>query len=338
MARKVIKWYEPSIGIPTWNIKEMNNEERANIRDRLVMGIVHIEEEYQTVIGYMYKKYPHLMDITGKVTNPFTGEVTENTSIQWNYKPHKNKVSVFNKEDKIKNIFDMYAFIYYDKERDYEPVCFAGSYFKNMNLDISNLTYENELEKLKNDINLSNGNIVSSAVGEGYVLFVDPYYRKLSLGSYSWLAESQLYRDIWHSNFENAKKYNNNGCYDNLKQMVLPIQAEIQNEYSIKSTIYCFRPTLFYPSVTEEDQLLFGEHSKHLYITSNGRVKNDGSRCQIRILMNYRCENLIESFNNMPNNMKQIYNKPHWEFLEREAKNNNMTIEEYKKELIKPWN
>lgn len=335
MARKVVEWYKPSIGIPNWNIKEMSKEERHKLRDRLVMGIVHTEEEYQTVIGYMYKKYPHLMDISGKVINPFTGEVTENTSIQWNYKPHKNKVSVFNEKDSIKNIFDMYAFIYYDKERDYEPVCFAGSYFKQATIDLSNLCTTHELKEIKEKLNTEKVNNLKSAIGEGYVMFVDPYYRRLGLGNYSWTAEAALYRDI-SSNSSILNNLNNND-YNNIIPMIIPTQMEIQNEYSVKSTISCFKPSDKYPCVEDKDQLLFGKHSKHLYITSNGRIKNNNSRCQIRLIMNYNDENLINDFNSMPSNMKEIYNKPHWEFLERESRNNNMTIDKYKKELLKPW-
>lgn len=333
MARKVVEWYKPSIGIPNWNVKEMSKEERHKLRDRLVMGIVHTEEEYQTVIGYMYKKYPHLMDISGKVINPFTNEIIDNnTSIQWNYTPYKRKVSVLNNKDNTteNNKFDMYAFIYYDKERNYEPICFAGSYFKNGSIDCKDIMYNNELNEYNLDMNSS----VKTALGEGYVLFVDPYYRRLGLGSYSWIAESHLYRDI-----ANTKEINNEK-----NNMIIPLQAEIQNEYSVQSTLNCFPPTKLYPEVNQEEyskdsvnQFIFGSHSKHLYITSNGRVKNDRSRCQIRLLMNYNDKDLINSFNSMPNNLKEIYNKPHWEFLEREAKNNNMTVEEYNKELIKPW-
>ena len=319
--RKVIEWYKPSIGIPNWNIRELSKEERNKLRNRIVMGTVHTEQEYQTVIGYMYKKFPHLMDITGKVTNPFTNETTENTSIQWNYTPWKNKTLVHNDFDSISKIYDMYAFIYYDKERDYEPIAFAGSYFKNAKININDLTYDNERTNRSPEIN--------SAIGEGYVMFVDPYYRRLGLGNYSWTAEAQLYREI-----------SNSTTITDTTPMIIPVQMEIQNEYSVKSTISCFPISDNYPltDVTDPDQLIFGEHNKHLLITSNGRVKNDGSRCQIRLLMNYNDEQLINDFKTMPQNMKEIYNKPHWEFLDREAKNNNISIDEYKKILLEPWN
>lgn len=318
MIRKTIEWYKPSIGIPDWNIKEMSREVREKLRNRLVMGIIHTEKEYQTIIGYLYKKYPHLMDITGKVTNPFNNETVENTAIQWNYTPWKNKCKVYNEKEN-KN-YDMYAFVYFDSERDYEPVCFAGSYFKEAKIDLNNITYDFE-NKHEN---------ITSAIGEGYVMFCDPYYRRLGLGNYSWTAESQLYRDITNSHINNEFGI----------QMIIPCQMEIQNEYSVKSTLSCFPVTekYFLTDIKDPDQLLFGEHNKHLLITSNGRIKNDGSRCQIRLIMNYNDDNLIESFNSMPKNMKEIYNSCHWEWLFREAKNNNMTVEEYKKELIKPWN
>lgn len=335
MARKIIEWYKPSIGIPDWDIKEMSRDQRNLLKNRIVMGTVHTEEEYQLVIGYLYKKYPHLMDITGNVTNPFNGEITNNTSIQWNYSPYKNKVNVFNEKDEIANISTMYAFIYYDRERDFEPVAFAGSYFKQATIDLSNLCMIHELKEIKEKLNIEKVNNLRSAIGEGYVMFVDPYYRRLGLGNYSWTAEAALYRDIASS----SATLNNlaDDDYSDIVPMVIPMQMEIQNEYSVKSTISCFEPSDKYPCVDEKDQLLFGEHSKHLYITSNGRVKNDGSRCQIRLIMNYNDENLINNFNSMQSNMKEIYNKPHWEFLNREAKNNNLSVKEYKDELLKPW-
>lgn len=326
MARRKVERYIPSIGNTNWNIKELPKEDRNKLRNKLVMGIVHTEEEYQTVIGYMYKKFPFEMD---GIKTPENGE--ENVAIQWNYSPYKNKVRVYNKKDSDKDIFDMYAFVYYDSERNFEPVAFAGSYFKRGIVDISDITYENELIDLKEKLNLKN-NLVETALGEGYVMFVDPNYRRLGLGNFSWTAEAQLYRDIANSNVNNL--LDNSDIYP----MILPLQVEIQNEYSVQSTLSCFKPTEDYPTTIDKDQLLFGDHSKHLYITSNGRVKNDGSRCQIRLIMNYDDKNLIKSFDNMPKNMKEIYNKPHWEFLEREAANNNTTVEEYKKELIKPWN
>lgn len=192
-----IKRYVPSISNSDWNIKELSKEERNKLRDRLVMGIVHTEEEYQAVIGYMYKKYPFEMD---GVKIPETGK--KDTAIQWNYTPYKNKVFVSNEKDPVSNKFDMYAFIYYDKERDYEPICFAGSYFKKASLDLNQLTYKNELKDIKENIEhvaFPADNILTQAIGEGYVMFCDPDYRRLGLGNFAWEAEAQLYRDISNS-------------------------------------------------------------------------------------------------------------------------------------------
>ena len=240
--RKQVEWYRPSIGDTDWDIKTLDKSQRQSLRDRLVMGTVHDEKEYQTVIGYMYSKFPHLMDITGTVKNPLNDEIVENTSIQWKYSPFKNKVKVFN--EKTGENFDMYAFIYYDKERDYEPICFAGSYFKYATVDLHTLLYDDELESLLRKFENSGTKIkdcsISTAIGEGYVMFCDPSYRRLGLGNFSWTAESQLYRDCSNSDLRK--------CSDSFSiPMIIPCQMEIQNEYSIKSTISCFEPDESYP-------------------------------------------------------------------------------------------
>ena len=181
----------------------------------------------------------------------------------------------------------MYAFIYYDKERDMEPIAFAGSYFQN-----------------------STFNGINTPVGKGYVMFVDPNYRGLKLGQISWLSEAKYYNDM---------------TKENGGSLELPLQYEIQNEYSVQSTLSCF------PS-TENDcqESIFGNHNSNLTFISNGRIKNDGTRCQIRLIMNYKDKNLIGSFNRVvPKNLQEIYNKPDWRFMSRE----NLTDED----LLKYW-
>lgn len=89
-------------------------------------------------------------------------------------------------------------------------------------------------------------------------------------------------------------------------------QRDIQNEHSLKVT-----------------QSIFND-SSNCVITSQGRLKNDGTRAGIRILMNYYDQSLIDNFNNLPLNMKDFYGPLHWNFLERE----DFT----KEELLKPWN
>lgn len=257
-----IQRYIPSIGNANWDIKSLNKEERTNIKKRLVCGITHSEEEYQAVISYLHMKYPDLMD-----NNP------DGMNLQWNYAPHKNKTFV--KNSKTGESFDMYAFAIYDPERDMEPISFGGSYFKAHRPD------EDEDPKFIRP----DGTIVW---GHGYVLFVDPDYRRMGIASDQWLMESQLYRDC------------------NVKY-----QYDIQNEASLKVT-----------------QSLFKDPNS-CKIVAQGRLKQDGTRAGIRILMNYFDQELIDGFNNLEPNMKDFYKPFDWTFLKREG----LTI----KDLIQPW-
>lgn len=184
--------YEPKVGKVPWNIKEMSKEERSIIPKRLRVGITHREEEYQAIIGYLHMKYPDLMD-----ANP------QGMNLQWKYSPAKNKASV---TDTISGeSFDMYAFAYFDTERDMEPVAFGGSYWKKASPVEDNLG-----NVLPDQMMDENGKIT---VGFGYVLFVDPDYRRMGIADAQWVSESQLYRDC------------------NVR-----FQKEIQNEDSLKVT------------------------------------------------------------------------------------------------------
>ena len=49
----MVERYVPTIGSADWNIKEMDSEQRARLKNRLVLTLVTSEEEYQTVIGYL---------------------------------------------------------------------------------------------------------------------------------------------------------------------------------------------------------------------------------------------------------------------------------------------
>lgn len=263
-----IKRYEPTIGPANWDIKSLSKEERQKILKRLVPGITHSEEEYQTVIGYLHIKYADLMD-----NNP------DGMNLQWNYSPKKNKAKTIDK--KTGQEFDMYAFCYFDPERDMEPVCFGGSH----------LLYANPL-KDENNVILPNQNIDEQGriiIGMGYVLFVDPDYRRMGIADHQWVSEASLYRDSG-----------------------IRFQREIQNEHSIKVT-----------------QAMFDDPNKCI-ITSPGRLKNDGTRCQIRCLLDYSDKSLIRAWENMPNNLKDFRKPFDFRFLEREG----LT----KEELIKPWN
>lgn len=243
----------PSIPAVDWDITTLDKTGRQAIKDRLVVGITHSEEEYQTVISYLYSKYPDLMD-----KNP------DGMNLQWNYAPHKNKSQVCNKV--TGDVFDMYAIFYYDPARQMEPVAFAGSYFK-----------------------LHHPESGPGVWGHGYVLFIDPDYRRMGLASASWLQEAQLYRDSY-------VKY----------------QYDIQNEDSLRVT-----------------QSMFSDPEK-CKIVAPGRLKQDGTRAGIRILMDYEDVELIDSFNALNDNMRYIYGKPDWSFLEREG----LEVTE----LTKHWN
>jgi GNAT superfamily N-acetyltransferase len=118
-------------------------------------------------------------------------------------------------------------------------------------------------------------------IGHGIVMFVDPDYRRLGLATDLWWAEAQLYREALGIRF----------------------QMEIQNEYSLKST-----------------QQMFSDPSKCI-ITSQGRMKADGTRAQIRCMLDYTDPDLVEGWNGMPDNLKTIYEAPKWNFMKREQVN-----------------
>lgn len=74
------------------------------------------------------------------------------------------------------------------------------------------------------------------------------------------------------------------------KSLNIRYQKEIQNEYSLKST-----------------QNMFSDPSKCI-ITSEGRLKSDGTRCQIRCLLDYTDKELSENFNKMLPGLQSINN------------------------------
>lgn len=269
--------YVPTIGKAPWNIKELSRNERMELKKRLVVSMVTTEEEYQRVISYMYMKYPKEMDITdGK-----------NLAIQWRYSVARNKLMVRNSV--TQKMQDMYAFIVYDAERDMEPVAFAGSYFKLANATDAegNGHFICDANGHTRAENILNGFTAEpkinpyrfQRVGFGYVLFIDPDYRRMGLATDLWYAEAALYRDALNIRY----------------------QREIQNEDSLKVT-----------------QSMFSDPSKCV-ITSLGRLKADGTHSQIRCLLDYTDSDLVNAWNEMPANLKTIYNGPNWRFMEREG-------------------
>lgn len=169
--------YKPNVEDVIWDVKNLDKKTKKYIKSRLVASIIHTEEEYQAVIAYFHKKYPDLMDIFKDDGEKF----------QWCYKVFDNKIEVFDKVSRKK--FDMYGLIYYDKERNMEPVAVGGSYFRKIGAIRDPWTHAIiPGQKI-------NKHFTTVRSGRGYRLFIDPDYRRLGLAQDQWLTEAQLYRD-----------------------------------------------------------------------------------------------------------------------------------------------
>lgn len=168
--------YIPTIEKVDWDISDMEKDEKVKLRNRLVVRITHSEEEFQAVMSYMHMKYPDLMD---KYEN-------DGKKLQWRYIPYNEKVNAI---DAISgNNFGMYGLIYYDAERDMEPIAVGGSYLKSCG----------PLRYSKTHSIIPGQNIDATGhvhIGHGYIIFIDPDYRRLGLAEAQWLTEAQLYRD-----------------------------------------------------------------------------------------------------------------------------------------------
>lgn len=169
--------YIPSIGKVDWNINNLNKEGRNELKKRLVCGLIHDEDEYRALLAYFHLKYPDLMDIYENDGKRF----------QWKYITYPNKIIVFDHVTKEK--YDMYGLVYYDKERDMEPVAVGGSYFRKMGAIRDPWTHQ-VLPNQK-----VNRHTTTIRAGRGYRLFIDPDYRRLGLAQDQWITEAQLYRD-----------------------------------------------------------------------------------------------------------------------------------------------
>ena len=278
----MVERYIPSIGNPDWDIRQCPLGFRTQLKERLKVAQVCTEREYKTVIAYLYSKFPQEMDgLRG-------ADGRENVAIQWLYSTAKNKLSVPN--DVTGKPQDMYAFIVYDEGRDMEPIAFAGSYFKLAKIDETLPWNEAQRQRFAVDgdgiQDLAGGYF---RIGVGYVLFVDPSYRRMNLGTDLWWAESQLY----------------------VQHLGIRAQKEIQNTYSLEST-----------------RKMFSDPSKCV-VTSEGRLKQDGTRSQIRCLLDYDDEYLKKCFDGLPEGMKGLHNVADWRFLKREGLN----VED----LLKHW-
>lgn len=179
MCKKVSKEirYIPHIEPVSWNVNDLDEETKKMIKSRLVASIIHNEDEYRALLSYFHMKYPDLMDIYENDGRLF----------QWKYKTFENKIMVFDKVSRRK--FDMYGLVYYDRERDMEPIAIGGSYFRKMGAIRDPWTHKViPGQKI-------NKHTTTIRAGRGYRLFIDPNYRRLGLAKYQWLTEAQLYRD-----------------------------------------------------------------------------------------------------------------------------------------------
>ena len=275
--------YIPTIGEPNWDISALSKPERCQIKSGLSISLLTTEEEYQKVIAYMYAKFPRHMDITN----------ADNLAIQWHYSTAKRKTMVHNSVLGIDQ--DMYAFAIYDDNRDHEPIAFAGSYFQLIDVfadDDKNRRFEcNASGKLRSEA--SDGPFNRQRAGFGYVMFIDPSYRRMGLATALWYAEAQLYREA----------------------LGIRYQREIQNEDSLRVT-----------------QSMFSSPDK-CHILSNGRQKSDGTRAQIRILLDYTDTDVVDGFKGVSDNLKTIYREPDWTFLQRETAIGGGPIEPFLKEI-----
>lgn len=169
--------YHPNIDKVDWDISKASKEERNKIKDGLVVGLTHSEEEYKAVLSYLHMKYPDLMDV-------YEGD---GKRFQWCYKTFNNKLKVF---DKIaRESVDMYGIVYYDKERDYEPIAVGGSYFRLAGAIRNPRTHQTIPGQVMNQ------HTTQIRCGHGYRIFIDPDYRRLGLAQDQWITEAKFYRD-----------------------------------------------------------------------------------------------------------------------------------------------
>lgn len=273
--------YVPSIGQPDWNVKTMTKDELGSLKSRLTVAQLTTHEEFQTVIGYLYRKFPHEMDgVAWKelLSDGMVARYEADTAIQWKYALPKNPLSVRNSITQQNQ--SMYAFVVYDRERDMEPVAFAGSYFMLARTGDEFQWSETLKSKYACDAKgESDPNGGYMRLGMGIVMFVDRSYRRLGLATDLWWAEAELYRS----------------------SLNIRGQREIQNEFSLRST-----------------QKMFSDPSKCV-VTSWGRVKNDGTHAGIRCIMDYEDEDLKRGFDGMLDGLKTIHVEPDWRFLKREG-------------------
>lgn len=169
--------YIPHLDEVLWDITKASKEIKKKIKSRLVAAIIHDENEYRAILSYFHMKYPDLMDVYENDGRKF----------QWKYITYPNKIMVFDSVSHKK--FDMYGLVYYDKERDMEPIAIGGSYFRKIGALRDPWTHQILPGQPINK------HTTTVRAGRGYRLFIDPDYRRLGLAQDQWLTEAQLYRD-----------------------------------------------------------------------------------------------------------------------------------------------
>lgn len=168
---------EMSVEPVQWDVERLTQSEKERIKSGLVAALIHDEDQYRAVLSYMHLKYPDLMDVY----------LWDGRRFQWMYKEFPDKIDIFDPVSKKR--FDMYGLVYYDKERDMEPVCVGGSYFCKIGAIRNPWTHQIVPgQKI-------NKHTTTVRAGRGYRLFVDPDYRRLGLAQDQWLTEAKLYRD-----------------------------------------------------------------------------------------------------------------------------------------------
>ena len=169
--------YIPNIEPVPWNVNNLDKKTKKDIKSRLVAAIIHDEDEYRALLSYFHKKFPDLMDY----------EYGDGKQFQWKYLSYPDKIEVYDKVSKKK--FDMYGLVYYDSERDMEPIAVGGSYFRTIGAIRDPWTHQIiPGQKI-------NKHTTTIRAGRGYRLFIDPDYRRMGLAQDQWLTEAQLYRD-----------------------------------------------------------------------------------------------------------------------------------------------
>lgn len=169
--------YVPSIGFANWDIDKLDKESRMELKNGIVACITHDENEYKAILSYLHMKFPEEMDIRDG----------DGAKFQWRYHTFDSKVKAYDSVGKCD--FDMYALVYYDSNRDMEPIAVGGSYIRETGAIRDPYTH------LPLEGQIINKHTSRIRCGHGYVLFIDPSYRRLGLARDQWLTEAQLYRD-----------------------------------------------------------------------------------------------------------------------------------------------